>query len=111
MEVLRIGRVGDGKARGKVVLLLWPEAGLVVVGTGGRELQVLLIDLALLSGSFALQIPSVRIDGGRDLLAMVSQGVCRMVWRTPSVRVRFGPNAPGILDVPLKLVGLEVAVR
>src|SRR5271166_6253957 len=95
-----IGGIRDGQARREVVFRLGPECRLVVIVPGRSELQIRLIDLPLLRGSFALQEPGVGIDGWGYLLAFGLVRSLQDCVAHPKCKGEVGNDAPGVLHEP-----------
>src|ERR1700733_2453623 len=91
-----------------VIFLLGPVAGSVICLAGRGKGKRLLIDLALLRSRFALFVPGICVDGGRNLLPVgfvrcLQNGVAKTEGDG-----QVGPGMPAVLQEVLELVGMEI---
>ena len=108
---LWVRRESDGKARSDIILRLRPVARLSISRARGSKLQVGLVDHSFLCCCLALHEPGVRIDRWSNLLARGLVGCLQDGVAYAEGESQVGPCAPGILQVILELIRLEVAIE
>ena len=79
-------------------------------GPLGAKCRFWLVDLALQSRGLALREPGVRVDGRGYLLPIRLVGSLQNSMADAEGQGQVGADAPGVLQVVFKLIGLEVAV-
>ena len=103
-----IGGVNHADARGEVLFLLGPVCGRVVGVAGGGEGDDGLVHLAMLGRGFTLLVPFIGIDGGRNFLTVGFVGSLEQGVAHAEGYGEVGAGVPGVLDIALDLVGVEV---